>query len=138
MNCSECQIKNKTKQFVYTTCSAGVLSLQFACTWACIHPKFEFVNDTPLYADFSEFLASKYFQTVNLFFRWYCMNSGNQQTEKWRAVKIWWDFTEQRYFLKLKMSDLRFFQNSLCFFPYLLFKKEKLFLKLFLSRRMPT
>ena len=31
INCSECQNKNK-KQFVYTTCSESVLSLQFSCT----------------------------------------------------------------------------------------------------------
>ena len=31
INCSECQNKNK-KQFVYTTCSPHVLSLQFSCT----------------------------------------------------------------------------------------------------------
>ena len=30
-HCSECQNKNK-KQFVYTTCSESVLSLQFSCT----------------------------------------------------------------------------------------------------------
>ena len=31
INCSECQNKNK-KQFVYTTCSQHVLSLEFSCT----------------------------------------------------------------------------------------------------------
>ena len=30
INCSECQNKNK-KQFVYTTCSPHVLSLEFSC-----------------------------------------------------------------------------------------------------------
>ena len=31
INCSECQNKNK-KQFVYSTCSQHVLSLEFSCT----------------------------------------------------------------------------------------------------------
>ena len=31
ISCSECQNKNK-KQFVYTTCSDSVLSLEFSCT----------------------------------------------------------------------------------------------------------
>ena len=33
INCSECQNKNKKKQFVYTTCSEHVLSIFWACNF---------------------------------------------------------------------------------------------------------
>ena len=42
-NCSECQNKPK-EQFVYTTCSAGILSLQFLLTLNNLLPCFGLVD----------------------------------------------------------------------------------------------
>ena len=75
-NCSECQNK-KQQQFVYTTCSAGILSLQFSST---INNPLSYYGlvDAKIRASAKDLPVQK----ISINRQYFCQRTGNLKVEK--------------------------------------------------------